>query len=241
MNIPWEQFRLWLNKTPDIAEVEVPVTRRSVKLLLIRHGESEMNTSPELICGRSNSSELTNRGWEEALVLGARLKKLGIQPDEIYSSPAVRTIQTANITLEQMDLTEKPVERPELLEISMGEWTGQERKIIYTPRQLAEIEEKKSDFRPPGGESQRDVERRMAKFVDELVTNGGKENATILVFTHGIAIRCLLRWVLDAGPVAVLHTSLANTSITELEYKASARGDFAGWHLKRMNDSAHLE
>ena len=124
MNIPWEQFRLWLNKKRGIAEVEVPVTRRSVKLFLIRHGESEMNTSPELICGRSNSSELTNRGWEEALALGTRLKKLGVQPDEIYSSPAVRTIQTANITLEQMGLTEKPVERPELQEISMGEWTG---------------------------------------------------------------------------------------------------------------------
>ena len=241
MNIPWERFRIWLNKKRGIAEVKVPVTRRSVKLILIRHGESEMNTSPELICGRSNSSELTNRGVEEARALGKRLKKLGVFPDEIYSSPAARTTQTANITLEAMGLTEKPVERPELQEISMGEWTGHDRKRIYTPRQLAEIEEKKSLFRPPGGESQRDVERRMAKFVDELVTNSGKENATILVFTHGIAIRCLLRWVLEAGPVAVLHMSLTNTSITELEYKASARGDFAGWHLKRMNDSAHLE
>ena len=138
-------------------------------------------------------------------------------------------LQTTNINLDAMGFRSKPVERPELHEISMSKWGSG-----------AEIEERKLLFRPPGI-SQKDVERRMAQFVDELVTNSGKEYATILVFTHVIAIGCLLDWVLDSDPVAVLHIRLANTSITELEHNASARGDFAGWHLKRMNYSAHLE
>lgn len=75
--------------------------------------------------------------------------------------------------------------------------------------------------------------------------------------------------VLGAAPLAGLHMSLSNTSITELVYKPKAvrlkqsllsahvpvafwsvlwthyrwdrQGNLGGWYLQRFNDAAHLE
>ena len=70
-----------------------------IRVALIRHAESVANTQLHVIGGRSNHSPLTAAGEQQAVELGEKLKAVGYSPDVIYSSPAVRTLETARIAL----------------------------------------------------------------------------------------------------------------------------------------------
>jgi broad specificity phosphatase PhoE len=216
-----------------------------------------MNVQPGLVCGRSNSVPLTGKGELEAAACGKRLKKMYPEGfDEIYASTADRAEQTAKIALGEMGKTPEDVESElklseQVLEICMGNWTGQDRKKVYSEDVMAEIDRDLLFHRPPGvsaedsgaaGESQFDTEQRVAEFCDSIVAGGAgrKDGAVAAVFMHGLAIRCFVRRVLGAAPLAALHTNTSNTSITELQYKPKA-GNLGGWYLVRFNDAAHLE
>lgn len=65
-----------------------PFSNNMLDIYLIRHAESEMNNNRHLIGGRSNYTQLSQRGIHQANLLGQRLKQSGIVFDNIYSSSA---------------------------------------------------------------------------------------------------------------------------------------------------------
>ncbi|WCC80606.1 histidine phosphatase family protein [Cutibacterium equinum] len=78
-------------------------------LLLIRHGQSENNalaaTSAEAYRqGRKPDPELTELGRRQAEALGAWIGSVSPRPTVLYSSPMMRTIQTAAPLAEVLDL-----------------------------------------------------------------------------------------------------------------------------------------
>merc|ERR1712151_170310 len=95
----------------------------------------------------------------------------------------------------------------------------------------------------PAGESQFDVEERVAAFVDSLLEKtpadepGSKEIKTVAVFMHGVAIRCYLRRLLGAGTTAAIHMHTDNTCISEILYRNGPAMPY-GWQIVRINDSA---
>mmetsp|Transcript_63587 Transcript_63587/g.168451 ORF Transcript_63587/g.168451 Transcript_63587/m.168451 type:complete len:271 (-) Transcript_63587:90-902(-) len=235
--------------------------RRPLRLLLFRHGESAMNVQPDIVSGRSNSAPLTEKGRAQATALGARLKSLAVEFDQIFSSTAVRARDTALIACGSIGVDcQQLTESPELLEICQGSWTGRNRADVYDAAFLEQVELEQCFFRPPGvshqdappsgeaprGESQWDVECRIAAFVDNLLEAAGdgsqsaKDVRTVGIFMHGVAIRCLLRRILGASATSALHCDCQNTSITELVYDTSPH-NLAGWQVVRTNDAAHLE
>eukprot|EP00927_Polykrikos_kofoidii_P067062 TRINITY_DN62598_c0_g1_i1.p1 TRINITY_DN62598_c0_g1~~TRINITY_DN62598_c0_g1_i1.p1 ORF type:complete len:329 (+),score=36.74 TRINITY_DN62598_c0_g1_i1:115-987(+) len=228
--------------------------RAALRLLLIRHGESMANTvAQSLVCGRDVQTPLTAKGEEQAKRLGLRLQREGVKIDQAVSSHAVRAHRTAEIACSFHGF---PAERIEIdsrvVEMSQGALEKQPRAQVYRlggPTRES-ITRDGMFFRPPGhspdgdrGESQHDVEVRMKQFVDELLLEGphactGQER-TVVVFSHGIAIRSFLRGIMGADSRYVLHSQTENTSITELVYKPIG-GDFGGWTVVRINDAAHL-
>lgn len=78
-----------------------------MKLVLIRHGESEWN-SKNLFTGWTDV-ELSPKGREEAAQAGALLKNEGYDFDICYTSYLKRAISTLNLVLEQMDREWLPV------------------------------------------------------------------------------------------------------------------------------------
>ncbi|QSR88795.1 phosphohistidine phosphatase SixA [Methylacidiphilum caldifontis] len=77
-------------------------------LYLIRHATAEPKAESDA------KRNLTAEGKEEAKWLGKGLKKLGIKPDEILSSPLNRAVQTAEIIAQAMKIEKKPLIIPEL-------------------------------------------------------------------------------------------------------------------------------
>ena len=76
----------------------------------------------------------------------------------------------------------------ELLELDMGEFAGKPRAEIYTKERLDEIGRDVWNFKPPGGESQREVEERVMRVIDEIKDT--HESGVSLVVYHGLAIKC---------------------------------------------------
>jgi broad specificity phosphatase PhoE len=97
------------------------------------------------------------------------------------------------------------------------------------------------DFKPPGGESQRQVEERMVDFLQQHVLPKLAPGAPAIVVSHGMAMKCVLRHVLQSIPTMSRNIALANTSITELGFVPSKDGSGQGeWHVQRVNNLEHL-
>ncbi|MEK6856145.1 MAG: histidine phosphatase family protein [Nanoarchaeota archaeon] len=204
-------------------------------IYLIRHAESEMNNNCHLIGGRSNSTPLSKTGVYQANLLGKRLKQSGVVFDNIYSSSAKRTQETArNVGLHLEFSLDDVVITPKLLELDQGDWEGKPRTQVYTPETLSLINANNWKFTPPNGESQKDVEDRMLEWLKEYVLSKYPEEKTIGIFTHGMAIKCLLRGIMDFSSDLTYKINLDNASITRLKYSER------GWHLITINDTAHL-
>jgi len=177
-------------------------------------------------------------GGLQALWLGERLRNEEVRFDQVYSSTAIRTRQTANIVCEKIGYPlEHILYSEKLLELDQGDWQGQPRDIIYTPETVAKINKDNWNFTPPNGESQRDVEERMYSWVEEnlLANHDQTQQTTVGIFTHGLAIKCLFRKIMGSNPARTYKIVLDNTSITKISYSQT------GWHLVKVNDAAHLE
>ena len=217
-------------------------------ILLIRHAECVMNLHlATTIGGRAHDSPLTGRGRAQASALGERLARLPAaqRPSLLFASTAVRARETAEAISRALKDNNHEVSVPvqlheELLEIEMGDWAGKDRKSTYTPEVLEEIRANPLTFAAPGGESQGQVEERVARCIEERVlpaaaaaaaeaaekekkSSSGKSATLTLpvvaVVAHGVSIKTLLRRVLASDPArfaAARNIALANTGICEI-------------------------
>lgn len=219
-------------------------------LTLIRHGQSTTNQNPDLM-GQTATVPLSENGVRQAKLLGKRLLKevqetpeLGY--DYVWSSNYTRALDTANIALNGIAHTGIKI-ASELREYDAGDWLGKSRSETLTMSVLAKMAANGHGFLPPEGESLHQVQRRASLWLEEnILYNKGiieesqarKENddppPTILVFSHGMTIKCLLHYVMGFDQSFTWKIILENTSLTKLYY-----GD-KGWKLLGINDHAHL-
>lgn len=66
-----------------------------MQAILIRHAEAV----DETLTLRDPYRHLTPRGRDQARALGARLRELGCEPTEVWTSPLVRALQTAELVV----------------------------------------------------------------------------------------------------------------------------------------------
>ena len=207
-----------------------------LKFYFIRHAESEGNLKTDIIGGQSNHLNITAQGQQQANALSQRLAAMFPTTDLLHcwASTAVRTFQTAQIALQHLPVDTNALQRSEqLLELSQGDWVGRARLEIYTPEVVQFINNNNWNFKAPNGESQRDVEERMYAWL-ESQRDQAPDGSTFLVFTHGVAIKCLLRKILDSTPAMTYKFRIDNTSLTQFNWTER------GWTLERVNDTAHL-
>jgi broad specificity phosphatase PhoE len=154
-----------------------------MKLYFMRHGESTANLQNQF----SNTEDrhpLTEPGVEQAITAGRCLIGKGI--DQIYSSPVLRALQTAQILA---NILQVPLETTHALrEWSVGIYEGSTDPLGWElHRQVQEdwFFRHKLESKMPGGESFQDIQERFVPFIDGLLGNsdGSKEN--VLLVGHG--------------------------------------------------------
>ncbi len=217
------------------------------ELYFIRHGQSESNADTKYLQGSLDCS-LTSKGFEQAHLLGMRLKEDGITFDRVYSSSLLRTIQTTETMLDAMGEPEREFPLIDaIVEQKADGWTGKLATDVMTPELLTYMRTKAAQFVPPDGESFSMVQRRVSNWVeDEILCNAdflrSDRPLRIAVVGHGIATKCLMRYILGFDEQYVWKMTLENTSISRFRF------NHAGWipvcindtaHLRRMNEVAH--
>lgn len=205
-----------------------------MKLVLVRHGESEWNRL-NLFCGWTDI-DLSEKGIMEATRAGEVLKKEGYIFDVAYTSVLKRAIRTLWIIMDKMDLMWIPVinswrlnERMygALQGLNKAETAakyGDEQVLIWrrsydTPPPAVE----KNDARYPGNDPRyhdvkvadipqteclKDTVARFLPFWFETIAPAIKSGKRVIIAAHGNSLRALVKYLDNISDEATLKLNI---------------------------------
>ena len=160
-----------------------------MKILLVRHGESERNVG--MNCNKD--SPLTEKGEKQAEFLGKSLRKQKIDIDSIYSSNLKRSKKTAKIISQ---ITKIPIKKNSE---GLDEYPSK-----YLRRKLSA--------------SFNSRVRQLKKFLKDISKDKEKDK-TILIVAHGITNRIIIGYFLEIPlRKQLLRFKQHNTGLNILEW-----------------------
>jgi probable phosphoglycerate mutase len=199
-----------------------------VRVLLIRHGQTEWNRV-ERYRGQIDVP-LNETGRQQAQALARRLASWSIQA--VYAGPLERAVKTAEPIAEVLGLPCQPVAG--FLDINYGEWVG------LTPAEAALRDPESHDqwlnaphlVRIPGGESLADIRDRAVAAVDELLDRHAEE--TIVIVGHQVVNKVVICAVLGLSNASFWRLRQENGCLNILAYHDGL------FDLVTLNDTCHL-
>lgn len=187
-----------------------------MKVVLIRHGESEANFA-NYWTGWLDVP-LTERGQQQAWQAGLAIKSRGIQFDYAFSSMLQRTLTTCNAVLEATDQLWVPVMKTwRLNERHYGRLVGVNKDDMITQFGEAQVQRWRRGYKePPLYVKTNDFDRRYDHLDQRLVPKGENlemvvarvvpfwldevvpliaEGKNVLITAHGNSLRALVKYV----------------------------------------------
>ncbi|MHA1584986.1 MAG: 2,3-diphosphoglycerate-dependent phosphoglycerate mutase [Promethearchaeota archaeon] len=196
------------------------------KIVLLRHGESEWNAL-NLFTGWTDV-DLSEHGIIESKEAARILKKQGYSFDLIFTSVLKRSIKTAEIILDEMDLMWVPIIRSWKLnerydgllqgenKIEMARKYGEQQVFNWRrgwnfpgppmprsdPRHpMHDRKYKKlNKDKIPSSESQEDVSKRVDSYWKEYIVPEILKNKKIMIVAHGNSLRAIVKYLNDYSP-----------------------------------------
>ncbi|MEK6848617.1 MAG: histidine phosphatase family protein, partial [Nanoarchaeota archaeon] len=168
------------------------MAEKRLRIYLFRHGHTYYNES-KIFTGWKDS-KLTLRGIKEARIISRKLKKIRV--DIAFSSSLGRSKETLREVLKEHPECKKVIVDDRMRERSYGRLEGKSHKSIIEKYGQEQFDKwhRGYDVRPPGGESIKDVEKRVVQFVKELVKLMKKEKVNVAVSAHGNSMRPFRRY-----------------------------------------------
>ena len=151
-------------------------TRRN-RYIIMRHGESEHNVLGILSSKADNPHHLTDAGRMVVQATADLLDKENI--DVIFTSPFVRTRETADIVVERRAFKGETIIDDRLSEFNFGDYDG--KSVEEYHRYFNALHEKLTK-RLPNGENLYDVRKRVGDFLYDI--DSRYEGKHILIITH---------------------------------------------------------
>lgn len=180
----------------------------------VRHGQTQANVD-QIMQGQLDTTvtHLTVRGLQQAEHLAQWLH--GQRYDQLVSSPLHRTRQTTAALTTMLSLT--PSFDARLMEASYGDWTGKSQPTVSEQRPQ-DFDAVTGEALPDvlatvGGESYRDIQRRVGQWLAEQVVD--HPNDHLLVVSHGLTIKATALLMLGA-PATTALPEPTNTSVTRM-------------------------
>ena len=198
------------------------------KLYIVRHGETVWNREGR-IQGHTDVG-LSERGLEQALLLGRRLESVAL--DASYASDLSRASVTAEVILKGRDIPLYAT--PRLREYHKGAFEGLTEAELRSryPSEYPGYVAKDLDYAPEGGESTRGVSVRMGAVINEIKERHLHDN--VLVVGHGGSLRAAMMALLGMSMDANWRFTFGNCTLTIVDtYHDNAV-------LRLFNDGSHL-
>ncbi|EEO3342949.1 2,3-diphosphoglycerate-dependent phosphoglycerate mutase [Listeria monocytogenes] len=205
-----------------------------MKLVLIRHGQSEWNKL-NLFTGW-HDVDLSQEGVVEAMTAGKRIKEAGLEFDVAFTSVLTRAIKTLNYVLEESDQMWVPVHKSwRLNERHYGALQGlnkQETAEKYgadqvqkwrrsydtLPPLLEENDERqaKNDRRYqlldthaiPSGENLKVTLERVIPYWMDTIAPELKEGRRVVIAAHGNSLRALVKFLEGIGDDEIMDLEI---------------------------------
>jgi broad specificity phosphatase PhoE len=201
-----------------------------IKLYLIRHGETYLNRYGKMQ-GWADSP-LTEEGKVVAIETGKKLANISF--DRVYTSDLGRTVETAEILLEQNNHNENLAIRKvkEFRELFFGSFEGEYNEVAWSKiakengfanneewirnKPMKEIMDSMHKADPiHHAESFEEFSGRIAKGLELILSEKQKEDEKILLVSHGVVIMHLIH-KFSEEPIVSLE--IKNSSISHIEY-----------------------
>ena len=191
-----------------------------IKLVLLRHGESEWNKL-NLFTGWTDV-DLSEKGREEARRAGITLKQEGYDFDICYTSYLKRAIHTLNAALDEMDRAWLPVVKSWKLnerhygalqglnKAETAEKYGEDQVKIWRrsfdvkPPALEPGDERNAALQPmyrdidpallPAHESLETTIERVIPYFEEVIKKDMSDGKRVLIAAHGNSLRALVKY-----------------------------------------------
>jgi probable phosphoglycerate mutase len=185
-------------------------------LVLVRHGATAHTADKRFSGGLASSNPgLTDEGRDQVRAVAEWLSPLGEAVEAVVTSPVRRTRESAEILAERLALD--LVEEAGFAEMEFGAWDGltfvevRERYPDEVQAWLGSL-----DTAPQGGESFRDVEKRVVAGLERVLERyAGK---TVLVVSHVTPIKVLVALAVDAPLSAVFRMELSTASVSVVSF-----------------------
>lgn len=185
-------------------------------LVLIRHGQSTGNAAG-LLLGQSDLP-LTELGREQAVAAGGLLSSLG-PVHRLFTSPLSRAVETAALLGTALGAESDP----RWIEVDYGEHEG--RPLGEVPADVWVRWRADPSFRPAGGETLTEVQRRVAVACEELFAVDGEgardPGGHVVVVSHVSPIKAAVSWALAADATLAWRLYLATGSMTTIGWGSS--------------------
>ena len=180
-----------------------------MKLYLVRHTKLDC---PAGVCYGQSDIGVNISFEDEKEILAGKLQN--IEFEKIYSSPLKRCAILAKAFTNS---PEKVIYDKRLLELNFGKWEGK------TWNEIEKSEEAKLWFNDylntpcPGGESYKDLLRRVQDFLNDLRKKDSGKN--VLIICHGGTIRAFHAIINKVNPQKALDIKLDYGQVVEMELK----------------------
>ncbi len=208
-----------------------------MKLLLIRHAESEGNRQHRLQ-GRKDFP-LTQLGRDQSAALARRVA--AASPAAVYASPLLRAMETAQTvaTIAGLDVIPEPRVQeydfgPTLSGLTWPEIRAQRPQLGTTPG------DNPGNFPSyPGEEGRETFRERVSEAFSEIISRHAADDA-VAVVTHAGPIVVFLMDVLHREYSRPIPFSLDNASITTVEVNPKGLPGAPPMVVAGLNDTCHL-
>ena len=184
-------------------------------LYIIRHGQTAKNKAM-VLQGRSDVP-LNDAGRQQAEDVRDRLNSAGIRFDRVYTSPLIRTVQTAEIIAPGVE----QIVDSRLIEMDYGPYEGMDLKNP-APEVLAFFKDFVRTPAPEGMEPLSSVVSRMGEFLQEI--RGEISGRNILVSTHAIAMKGALEYLTPDSKGSWWSRFIGNCAVFQVDVKESRAG-----------------
>jgi len=205
-----------------------------MKLVLIRHGESQWNLENKFTGWKD--VDLSPKGVEEAKAGGKALREKGLVFDVAYTSYLKRAIKTLNYVLEELDELYIPIYKSWRLnerhygalqglnKAETAKKYGDDQVLIW--RRSFDVAppaiDKSSEYYPksdrryadltdeeaPLGESLKDTIARVLPYWHSDISKSLKEGKNVIVAAHGNSLRALIKYLLNILDEDILKLNL---------------------------------
>ncbi|MDK1025203.1 MAG: histidine phosphatase family protein [Gammaproteobacteria bacterium] len=197
------------------------------RILLVRHAQTRANI--DQVWHGITDTPLTPEGHRQASLAGHYINDHFAPLSKVYASQLQRARHTAEAIAQHQGLTVESDKR--LQEVDNGDWEEMSYADLHEQHNYWSNTMREDSYSAPGGESRREVTRRMLASLSEIARRHIEE--TVAVVSHGLAIAMVLAHLTESESADWSTYDTQNTGITIL--------NSADLSVIEFNITAHLD